>query len=700
MATSTASGGGNVLVGVTSTGQATITVTYTYILNNALKPGNYTIVKTADPPGYTAGKDSSNGTVLNNPPYNTIPLTLGTGNMPNNDFGELQPASLSGYVYADIVGFNDGIKESTEPGISGVTVTLTGTNNSGSVNVVTTTNSNGLYQFTNLQPGNYTITETHPTGWIDGKETIGTPGGTTNPDQFTNINLEGGVNGINNNFGEIVYGQLSGTVFYDGSATGYDNGVQDTGEPGISGVALQLTGTDIDGNAVSLTTTTNANGNYSFGNLVPGTYTINETQPANYIPGKQTVGSLGGQQSSNEFSAITLAAGASGINYNFAELLPSTISGYVYLDTSATGYDDGIMESSEQGLPSVTVTLTGTSDQGAVSTQTTTNASGFYSFTGLRPGSYTITKTHPNGYVDGKTTVGTLAGQSATNVISGVTMPPDVNDINNNFGELLPLSSLSGYVYADTVGFNDGIKEPTEAGISGVTVTLTGNSAVGSVDVATTTDSNGFYQFTNLQPGNYTITETHPTGWIDGKDTIGTPGGTTNPDQFTNINLAGGVNGTNNNFGEIVYAQLSGTVFYDGSATGYDNGVQDPGEPGIAGVALQLTGTDIDSNAVSLTTTTNANGNYSFGNLAPGTYTINETQPANYLPGKLTVGSLGGQQSSNEFSAITLAAGARASTTTSLSCCRPRFPAMSISTPAPPATMTASRKPTSKVWPA
>ncbi len=306
----------------------------------------------------------------------------------------------------------------------------------------------------------------------------------------------------------------------------------------------------------------------------------------------------------------------------------------------------------------MTVTLTGTNDLTSVSTQTTTNASGFYSFTGLRPGTYTITKTHPNGYVDGKTTAGTITGQSVTNVISGVSMPPDINDINNNFGELLPLSGLSGYVYADTVGFNDGIKEPTEAGISGVTVTLTGTSAVGSVDVATTTDSNGFYQFTNLQPGNYTITETHPTGWIDGKDTIGTPGGTTNPDQFTNINLAGGVNGTNNNFGEIVYAQLSGTVFYDGSAAGYDNGVQDPGEPGIAGVALQLTGTDIDSNAVSLSTTTNTNGSYSFGNLAPGTYTITETQPSAYLRGKQSLGSLGGLQSTNQFSSIVVAAGA------------------------------------------
>ena len=38
----------------------------------------------------------------------------------------------------------------------------------------------------------------------------------------------------------------------------------------------------------------------------------------------------------------------------------------------------------------------------------------------------------------------------------------------------IPLSSLSGFVYHDAN--NDGVKNPSEAGIGGVTVTLTGTN--------------------------------------------------------------------------------------------------------------------------------------------------------------------------------------------------------------------------------
>jgi uncharacterized repeat protein (TIGR01451 family) len=91
-ATSTASGGGNVLVGITSQAQATVTVTYNYTPSNALRPGNYTIVETTQPPGTVDGKVSSNGTVLNNPPgLDVIPVIVVGPDLPNNDFGKLTP---------------------------------------------------------------------------------------------------------------------------------------------------------------------------------------------------------------------------------------------------------------------------------------------------------------------------------------------------------------------------------------------------------------------------------------------------------------------------------------------------------------------------------------------------------------------------------------------------------------------------------
>ena len=72
---------------------------------------------------------------------------------------------------------------------------------------------------------------------------------------------------------------ISGTVYVDTN----NNGIQDAGEVGIAGVALALTGTDTDGNAITRDTTTDANGDYQFENLPAGTFAVNEN-PAGRIP--------------------------------------------------------------------------------------------------------------------------------------------------------------------------------------------------------------------------------------------------------------------------------------------------------------------------------------------------------------------------------------------------------------------------------
>jgi hypothetical protein len=437
-ATSQASGGGNVLVGISSTACAQVNVVYNYIPNNCLKPGNYTVVKLADPSGYTPGKESSQGVVLNTTPgSNTIPVTLTNGNSCNNDFGELKYSSVSGTVYADISpgGFNDGIMEADEAGIAGVTITLTGTNAQGAVSMTTTTNSNGFYQFNNLQPGNYTITETSPGGWVDGKDTAGTAGGTVTQDMISNINLPGGTKSVNNNFAELQFAQVSGTVYYDAN----DNGNLDPGEAGISGVTVLLNGTDFNGNNVSMSTITNSNGQYAFNNLTPGTYAVTDVQPTAYLAGKNSLGNAGGQLTAGGFASVFASPGGAGQFYNFGEVLPSKLSGYVYVDTSNNGYNDGIKETGEQGISGVTITLTGTSDQGSVSLQTTTDVNGLYCFSGLRPGTYTVTETPPAGYIDGKDTLGTITtGVVGKDTLSNITLPSNTIDPNNNFAELSP----------------------------------------------------------------------------------------------------------------------------------------------------------------------------------------------------------------------------------------------------------------------
>lgn len=438
-ASSTANGGGNLLVGVTSTANAQVTVVYHYIPNNCLKPGTYTLIQTSDPPGFFDGKESRNKTVIPNPPGTSIiPLTLTNVDMPNNDFGEIKAASLSGYVYADVNpgGYNDGIKQGNEAGIAGVLIVLDGNDENGHVYKTTVTDANGFYKFDNLRPGGYTIFEVQPAGYTDGKDTIGTPGGDTINDQFGNISLPAGFDGVNNNFGELRPASLEGTVFYDGSPTGYNNGVQDAGEPGIGGVTVQLNGVAFNNQPFTMNAVTDANGHYKFDNLPPGTYQIVELQPVAYMDGKDSLGSLGGSKTNDVFSAISLPAGGQGVKYDFGEILPSTLSGYVYQDTSAAGRNDGIKQADELPIPGTIVTLTGSDDLGSVFRQTMADATGLYSFTGLRPGTYTLTETQPSGFTDGKDTIGVQGGTTGNDVFSGIVLPPNTNGYNNNFGEL------------------------------------------------------------------------------------------------------------------------------------------------------------------------------------------------------------------------------------------------------------------------
>ena len=85
--------------------------------------------------------------------------------------------------------------------------------------------------FDDLRPGTYALKETQPAGYLDGKDTIGTPGGTAGNDQFANIVLGPGVDGINNNFGEIKPGTLSGFVYVDAN----NDGIRQAGEFFLNG---------------------------------------------------------------------------------------------------------------------------------------------------------------------------------------------------------------------------------------------------------------------------------------------------------------------------------------------------------------------------------------------------------------------------------------------------------------------------------
>ena len=557
----------------------------------------------------------------------TAPNTIGA----NYDFGEVPLGNISGRVYLDTNtnGANDGT--TTDPGIGGITITLCRTAGvpcaAGDVVATTTTNPDGTYQFRDVPAGSYFVQETQ------------TPIYGSSTPNVTPVTRSGTGDVNNVDFGETG-ATVGGSVYQDNN----QNGTRDGGDVGIGGVTVTLTGTDASGNPVTLTTTTQPNGSYVFNNVPapgPNGYTVTENQstvPAGLINGTTNAGTIApsGGAATPTGTANTPASTTTGLrwtppaapvaapntvgaNYNFGEVQGASLSGNVIRDTDR----DGIRDSGEPGIGGVTITLCRTAGvpcaPADVVATTTTGTDGSYSFVDVPAGSYFIQETQP-------ATLGSSPGYP--NVIP-VTMT-NTNITNQNFLDMP--AQLSGTVYRDNN--NDGQRNNGEPGIGGVTVTLTGTDADGRpVSLTTTTDANGNYRFTDLPaagPNGYTVVEaSQPPQTGDSASNVGglvnQTGGTvtTGVGTSTNRNTIGAVvlppggEGTNYLFGDVpTSAGVSGTVWRDND---HDRN-RDSGEPVVPNWTVQLIRTDAAGNnpVVIATTTTDANGQYSFTNLPPG----------------------------------------------------------------------------------
>jgi molybdopterin-guanine dinucleotide biosynthesis protein A len=77
------------------------------------------------------------------------------------------PGGLSGLVYIDADG--DGVQDANELVLGGIRIHLTGTTSDGeSIDLEMLTSDQGLYEFTDLQSGFYTVTQTQPRFLVDG----------------------------------------------------------------------------------------------------------------------------------------------------------------------------------------------------------------------------------------------------------------------------------------------------------------------------------------------------------------------------------------------------------------------------------------------------------------------------------------------------------------------------------------------------
>jgi formylglycine-generating enzyme required for sulfatase activity len=346
--------------------------------------------------------------------------------------------SLSGYVFSpsgtvvtishtDKAGIDFTATASTTPTYSifgtvggavtsGVTINLTG-----AATASTKTDSSGNYNFTGLSDGNYAVAPSKTGYTFLPSSTAITVSGANKP----NINFTATTSTV------PTY-SISGTV---------SGGV-------LSGVIINLTG------ATTASTTTDSSGNYSFGNIANGNYTMTASKTGyTFIP-VRSITVNGANITGQNFAATANTYNISG-----------TVSGAV--------------------VSGVNITLTGT---GSVST--TTDASGNYSFSGAANGSYTITPS--------------MTGYTFNPTSSSLTVN-NVDVTGKNFTSTANTYSISGTVTFSSVGLSGVIVRLTGTVPGSTTTDSSGNYNFSNVSIGNYTITPSLTDYT-FNPTNRSIT--------------------------------------------------------------------------------------------------------------------------------------------------------------------------------------------------
>ena len=535
------------------------------------------LTQTEDPDGT---KDNASGAI-----------TLNTDNpvRENVNFGYVKKHAISGNIYLDEN--RDKTKNGDDVNLSGVMVTLV--DGSGNVVATTTTDASGNYNFPGLTDGTYTV-KVDTTGKLAGLEQTEDPSGAKNS-QSTPITFTRNDPDVTNvNFGYVPDYSIAGNVYRDSNRSES----KDATETVFQGVTVNLV--DASGNVVA-TTTTDADGNYSFSKLPAGDYTVKVVKDGAIKDMDQTEDPDGTKD--NASGKISIGADnptQTGVNFGYNP--NNTIKGSVYRDDNRSSSRDG----SEEGYQGQTVQLL--DQDGNVVATTTTAADGSYSFEHLPDGTYSVKVVKDGALTDTEQTED--PDGTKDNASEPITLDPTQSVKEGvNFG-YVPDYSLSGTIYRD--GNRSASHDSTENPYAGVTVNLL--DSAGNVVATTTTDANGGYSFSKLPAGDYRV-KVDTTGTLKGLDQTEDPDGVADSTSGT-ISL----NNTNRtqsgvNFGYIENNSISGTIFRDEAR----NGVKDPSDPRFPSVKVTLL--DENGNVVE-TTTTDSNGAYKFSHLPDGKYRV------------------------------------------------------------------------------
>lgn len=554
-------------------------------------------------------------------------------------------ASLGDRVWYDTNG--NGLQDTGEAGVAGVTVNLL--NPTGQVIATQTTDASGHYLFTLLPPGQYAVQVVSPTGykfttanagvndaidsdvvWNGTGTSTGTSGLVTLSAGETNLSVDAGIKVCLVNVGDRVWNDTNG------------NGIQDAGETGVAGVAVQLKGAGIDGqfgtaDDFSRTTTTDANGNYLFSNVAWGQYKLAMTLPYGMALTSANVGS--NDATDSDLQTVTGTAGpeliTNGGFENWAtgwtglgdtvEVGPASLYGV----TGATGIRvlelDSLTAGSGTGVYQDVSTAAGQIYQLSLDVAARANTSlatntvevwwGDARIATIDPTSTTFSTYKFNvvgtGGLD-RLSFREQAGDddslggiidnvhlNATATSSNTTGVYTVASCDDNLtidGGLVnaKTASLGDRVWVDTN--HNGLQDSGEAGLSGVSVTLAGAGADGlfgtSDDItrSTTTDSAGNYLFSGLAAGNYQVTFGGKTGYQfttanAGNDSIDSDANaSTGKSQV--VTLANGESNRTVDAGLVKCDPKTGAIgdrvwqddAANGSGLGHANGIQDSGD--------------------------------------------------------------------------------------------------------------------------